>query len=279
MSGDLQHHLAAIGWVPTGRHAQAAQLALPTDLFMVTAHCGAAAVDGGGACMPPQLEMSVTLLRTRPERFFSKDPGQLAFALLTPAGLLALLRAPLQGATDQRMSLARFCDAAQLRTLRDALCNAGDASERMQRFAAWIEGRIRQRHLLGVSQQRVAQAASLMQRSDSPLLLSPLHAQLQVSQRQLERDFRFWLGVSPAGYSRLVRFQRAASAIAEGEALGQAAAGHAFADQSHMNRSFRQLSSMTPREFVRLAATPHRNAERRSLAGRVVLLEAPPLSG
>jgi hypothetical protein len=79
MSAALPAHVAALGWLPTpGHHAQAHHLALPTDLFMATVHCGGLQ-DGGSP--QPALEMAVTLLRTRPERFRSRAAGELAFAL------------------------------------------------------------------------------------------------------------------------------------------------------------------------------------------------------
>jgi AraC-like DNA-binding protein len=277
MTADWHHHVAALGTVPTGGRVQAAQIALPTDLFMVTAHFGAdgsgcvgAGADDGAA---PLLDLAVTLLRTHPQTFFSKAPGELAFALLTPAGLLALLGAPLHGATDRRLPLAQFCGAAELRTLSDALSRAGCRAERSLRFARWIEQRIHERRRTNAPLRRVAHAASLIQAQDGPLRLESVRADLHVSPRQLERDFRLWLGLSPAAYQRVVRFQRAAMSIADGEPLGQAAAGHAFADQSHLNRAFRRMSSLTPREFSRCAATQPAGAARRAVAGRVVLLE------
>ena len=78
----LPSHLAALGWVPTAGRAAGVQLALPIDLFMVTVHAAEAASPGGAA-----LELVVTLLRTRPERFRSRSTGVLAYALLTPAAL------------------------------------------------------------------------------------------------------------------------------------------------------------------------------------------------
>jgi AraC-like DNA-binding protein len=272
MNASWQEHVVALGWVPTGDSTQGAQLALPTDLFMVTVHHGAAS-DAGFAS--PLLEMSVTLLRTRAQRFVSSRAGDLAFALLTPVGLLALLRAPLRGATDRSIALREFCGASECRALSKALRDCASAAERVVRFGRWIEGRIRQRQRITAPQARVAQAASVIQADDGPLKLDPLRARLQVSQRQLERDFQYWLGLSPAGYARLVRFQRAAMAIADGESLGHAAAGHAFSDQAHMSRVFRQLSGLTPGQVVRLSATPRRAAIRRALAGRVALLDAP----
>lgn len=269
MSLGLPLHVAALGCLATPGRGSRPQLALPTDLFMVTVHC---AVPPAGE--RDALEMTVTLLRTRPERFRSRSPGELAFALLTPAGLLDVLRAPLAGATDARLPLARFCTQAELRGLRDGLLDAPDAAARMQFFAAWIEDRIRRRHRFGRPQQRVAEAAVWIQRHAGPADLSRMRGDLHVSQRQLERDFRLWLGVSPAVYARLVRFQRAAMDLAAGAAPGEAAAAHAFFDQPHLTRTFRQLSALTPREFARAAAGEH-PAQRRALAGRVVVLEAP----
>lgn len=269
MSSALPQHLAALGWLATpGHDARAQHLALPTDLFMATVHCNPT---------QPALEMSLTLLRTRPERFSSSAAGELAFALLTPAGLIALLRAPLDGAADRRIALAQFCVAAEQRALHDALHAEADPQRRTALFGVWIEGRIGQRHRFGAPQQRVAEAAALIQHDTGPLDLAALRRGLRVSQRQLERDFRFWLGVSPAVYARLVRFQRAASALASGHAPSHAAADHAFADQSHLHRAFRRFCALTPREFVHLAARPRGHAERQTLAGRVVVLDAPAL--
>lgn len=263
--------VAALGWLPTpGRDARA-QLALPTDLFLLTVQCSD---DGQRAdTWGPTLALDVTLLRTRPERFRSRAVGELAFALLTPAGLLAVLRGPLEGATDGRLPLAQFCRPDEWRTLRDGLLREPDPDSRTRLFGTWLEARATQRHQLGMQPQRVAEAAAWIQADPGALDLATLRTGLRVSQRQLERDFRLWLGVSPAAYARIVRFQRAAMALAGGAALGDTAAGEGFADQPHLNRAFRQLSSLTPREFAcrtRLRGHP----ERAALAGRVVVVDA-----
>jgi AraC-like DNA-binding protein len=277
MSGRLPSPVAALGWLHTSGDESRTQLALPTDLFMVTVRCG----NGVQALRDaqPALDLTVTLLRTRPERFCSRVAGELAYALLTPAGLLALLRAPLRGAADLHIPLARFCSTAELRAFRDAMRDSEYANARTRLFGAWIEDRIKQRHRFGVQQQRVAEATAVIQGFRGSVDLASLRRELLVSQRQLERDFRYWLGVSPAFYARLVRFQFAAMSLAGGEALGGTAAQHGYADQSHLNRAFRELSLLTPREFAHVAAQPRRQAERRALAGRVVLVDAPGVPG
>jgi AraC-like DNA-binding protein len=266
----MHTHVAALGWLNTpGRDTSDLHLALPTDLFMVTVHCASLREAGS---RQPALEMAVTLLRTQPENFRSRAAGELAFALLTPAGLLALLRAPLDGVTDRRLALAQFCGPAELGALRDALLAQADPQLRMGLFGAWLESRIKQRHHFGARQQRVVEAAMLIQRHSGPIDLAALRRELHVSQRQMERDFRYWLGLSPALYARLVRFQRVAFALAGGRVLSAAAAEHGYADQSHMNNAVRQFSSLTPREFARRASRPALGAERRTLGGRVVVL-------
>ncbi|MDR6536158.1 hypothetical protein [Variovorax soli] len=62
--------------------------------------------------------------------------------------------------------------------------------------------------------ERVAAATSLPEAPE--LSVDELARQHRVSRRELERDFRRWLGIAPAGCARLVRFQCAARAIADG---------------------------------------------------------------
>jgi AraC-like DNA-binding protein len=272
--GDLQHHLPALAWLdvhaPLGRE----HLAVPSDLYLITVFC-----DDTLLCAEPHntgpLQVLVSLLRTRPARFVSLGRGQLALALLKPAGLIKVLRAPLHGLTDRRLPLAQFCGAAAERRLRDALLREPDTAERLQLLGRWIEERIHQRHRMNGQQRRTARAASLLQQRGGAADLALLSQQLDVTQRQLERDFRQWLGVSPARYARLVRFQRAAALVSSGGPFLDAAFENHFADQSHLNRSFKALCGMTPGELAALASPPHRAQERAALAGRVLMLDVP----
>ncbi len=272
--GDLQHYLASLAWLDVNAPQGREHLAVPSDIFLITVYC-----DDTLVCTEPQdagrLQVLVSVLRTQPAQFQSLGQGQLALALLTPAGLIKVLRAPVQGITDRRIPLAQFCGSAEERRLRDALLSAADASERLQRLGRWIEGRIHQRHGMGAQQRRTARAASVLQQRGGAVDLSLLAQQLGVTRRQLERDFQMWLGASPAGYARLVRFQRAAATISSGGRFLDAVFENDFADQSHLNRSFKALSGMTPGELAALASPPHRVQERAALAGRVLMLDVP----
>ena len=120
----------------------------------------------------------------------------------------------------------------------------------------------------------MADATVWLQREAGAFDGAALGESLAVSTRQLERDFRTWLGLSPAAYVRLVRFQRVARAVVDGAPLADIASMH-YCDQPHLNRRFREFSALTPRAFAQLARQPQRRAEQHALAGRVFLLDAP----
>ncbi len=272
--GDLQHHLAALVWLAVDAALGREHLAVPSDLYLLTVYG-----DDGLVCGPAQeaggLQVLVSLLRTQPALFRSLGQGRLALALLTPAGLMRVLRAPLRGLTDRRLPLAQFCGEPEERRLRDLLLGTADAAERLRRLGHWIEGRVHQRHGMGTQQRRTARAASVVQQRGGAVDLSALAQELVVTRRQLERDFQLWLGTSPAAYARLVRFQRAAALVCGGGRFVDAVFEHHYADQSHLNRSFRAFSGMSPGELAALASPPHRVQERALLAGRVLMLDVP----
>lgn len=272
---DLQSDIAALAWLdvhaPQGRE----HLALPSDLFLLTVYC-----DDSLLCGVPEdaqgLQVAVSSLRTRRAQFRSLGQGQLALALLTPQGLIRLLRAPLDGLTDRRVPLAWFCGGREQQRLRQLLLSEADAPTRLLRLAGWVEERVHRRQGLGLQQRRTARAASVLQLHAGRADLAALCRQLDVTQRQLERDFRRWLGLSPAAYARLVRFQLAAASVCSGSPFLAAALEHRYADQSHLNREFRLLSGMTPGALAAAAGSEQRARERHALARRVVMVDLPP---
>jgi AraC-like DNA-binding protein len=268
----LSPWIAALGSLGTPVDGKVEHMALPVDLYMLTAHF---AHDGG------QLEIAVTALRTRAERFRSRAAGQLAFALLKPRGMMLLTGLPLRGRTDCRLSLEEFCPTDEREQLRGSLMRCAGDQARVERFAQWMEHRLERRRALGVQQSRVASAAEwLHHRSSGPVHWPSLCDGIGTSRRQLERDFDYWLGISPAGFDRLVRFQRAAQAMVTGERLVDAAHGHHFYDQPHLTRTCKTLTSLTPRQLAAAATRPQRRLEQQALCGRILVVDSrPPIRG
>lgn len=252
--------------VPAGtRH-----MALPSDLFALTVYCheGLSCVGDGEDFLP---EVTLTTLRTRPGRFVSGGRGELALVLLTPEAVVTVLRAPLHGLLDRRVPLEQLCGTLEQRRLRDSLRLAASRADRVQRLGRWLEGRMTARVPLGEAQRRVGRATNLVSRSEQTLDIDGIASTLRVSRRQLERDFHQWLGVSPSHFVRLVRFQRAARAIAKGTPLVDVALDAGYADQPHLNRSVRSLAGLTPRDLRHTTVGQARAGVPETLADRLLI--------
>ena len=74
-----------------------------------------------------------------------------------------------------------------------------------------------------------------------------------IGERQFERKFLQTIGFTPSYYKRVVRFERALSKIQAGRYASLTALSHdlGYADQSHFNREFKQLSGMTPLALIK----------------------------
>lgn len=74
-----------------------------------------------------------------------------------------------------------------------------------------------------------------------------------ISERQFERNFLQSVGFTPSFYKRVVRFENAFVKLQQNDytSLSNLAYELGYADQSHMNRDFKQLSGTTPVTLVR----------------------------
>jgi AraC-like DNA-binding protein len=194
------------------------------------------------------------------------------FALLTPLGSVQLLNSRRLGSGPRiGAPLAQLLDASFTRELESRIASAGSLAEKLLGFAAWLEQRGKARGAQDRAALRAARAA--MRLCAEPLAaMDRLADEQHVSRRQIERDFSRWLGVSPRHLSQVARVQGVARHAHAGASLAAAAAEMGFADQSHMNRVVRQLTGLTPREFVRSRPSPISQAFRAATGGGKVYL-------
>lgn len=75
-----------------------------------------------------------------------------------------------------------------------------------------------------------------------------------IHRAHLSRGFRQWFGAPPSLYGLRCRMNRAVSALARGESAARAASAAGFADQSHLIRTLKRETGLTPRHFERLIA-------------------------
>ena len=98
--------------------------------------------------------------------------------------------------------------------------------------------------------QRVELAqARMIARLARPPSLSQIASDLNVSPRQLQRDFRAFTGLTPMQYLNVVRMSEANSLLAETSLpIAQIAALLGYVSQAHFSAAFRQAYHCSPRE-------------------------------
>ncbi len=159
------------------------------------------------------------------------QPGQSRHFLSVPGRLL----------TDTAQPLRRplHLEAEPLSTLL-ALPDPAPALDAL--LLHWLAGKPPQ-------PTRVDQALALIASSEAPLSVTTLAARLNLSRRQLERDFREWVGVPPKVFMGIRRSQRAMALLGgplRSAPLADIALTSGYADQSHMTRELKRYLGVTP---------------------------------
>ena len=193
-------------------------------------------------------------------------------ALLTPLGAVHVLQS--QALATQPRIQARIdglLDRKLTRQLESDIALACTLDDKLQHFAAWLESHLLTQRQFAPGALRAGRAA--MRLSAEPhLTTETLAGEQHICRRQLERDFRRFLGTSPLHLARVARVQAVSRRGQTGASLADIAADIGFADQAHMSRVVHQLTGLTPRRFVRAAQSPMGATFRHATSGATVYL-------
>jgi AraC-like DNA-binding protein len=166
---------------------------------------------------------------------------------LTPIGAYVLCGLPLHELSRQIVPLEEVF-GPQARDLPERLAEVQDWDSRFdlveRLLLSRLEGSCRPDPV-------VVEAHARLRASDGRLRIGRLAADLRVSRRHLTTRFRAQLGMSPKTMARLLRFDLVRRQMAhEPDSWADLAAACGYADQSHLNREFRELAGTTPRSFL-----------------------------
>jgi AraC-like DNA-binding protein len=255
VSGDLRQYVSALLALEMNTPDPLPRAIAPHDSMVLTVQF---ARDGQALDIKSELGSNtrVTGIREWTGRFTSPGNCAAVFALLTPLGSVQLLNSRRFDSSPRiRAPLAHLLDMNLTRLLESRVALPDDLAGKLAAFGAWLEERTHQRGLQNRDALRAARAAMRLC-AEPTAAMDSVAGEQHVSRRQIERDFSRWLGVSPRHLSQVARVQGVARRAHAGASLADAAAEFGFADQSHMNRVVRQLTGVTPREFVRTPASP-----------------------
>lgn len=101
-------------------------------------------------------------------------------------------------------------------------------------------------------------AAREIERQQGAVSVSELRERTGLTKTRFLSAFRDQVGVTPKHFARIHRFRRFLQGLhtAEGT-LAELALDAGYYDQPHMNAEFRELSGMSPREFLAAARYPN----------------------
>lgn len=185
---------------------------------------------------------------TKPYNVHFKETVKVFGIRFNPEGLLQIFGIPAaefhEGYVDiESLSLKDFRDFCnRLRELKK-IENMISASEKY--FLKKIDGCKTNLYYLN-------RAAEIIRKKDGLISIDELAGNVFIGKRQLEREFKQRLGLSPKHYMRLARLNKVNRLILEGKRFDLSELSYIcrYADQAHFIRDFKHFTGEAPKLFI-----------------------------
>lgn len=218
----------------------------------------------GGGDLEPLPQAALGGLTLQPQRVVSLGLTRVLGAELYPWGARQLLGWH-AGAADLDLAEQHGADVRAI----CALLHLERWEEARQTLEAWLLRLWAER---AVETGKGVRAGAQLYTSLGSARIGTLAEELNISLRQLERQFVREVGVNAKTLARLIRFEEVHHRLLLDPSLSLAPLAHdlGFSDQAHLTREFRALSRMTPRTFAQWAEKRWRPVWERELGGAPV---------
>jgi len=175
-------------------------------------------------------------------------PARLFVVVVRPDGFNRLLGLPAGELRDKVVSLADiFGD--RVVSLQQGIADACTVSESIALvedfFGRLVEGRSLAANPL------VEASLQLIQKNNGLIAVGQLADGLGCHKRQLERQFMAAVGLSPKRYCNIVRAHTFLKHLPEGASLTGYAYDSGYYDQAHLIREFKQITGLTPSQYLK----------------------------
>jgi len=175
-------------------------------------------------------------------------PARLFVVVVRPDGFNRLLGLPAGDLRDRVISLAGFF-GDRVTGLQHGIAGATAVSEMIdlveEFFGRLLEGRQLAANPL------VEASLQLIQKNNGLIAVGQLAGGLGCHPRQLERQFMAAVGLSPKRYCNIVRAHTFLKHLPEGANLTGYAHDSGYYDQAHLIREFKQITGLTPSQYLK----------------------------
>lgn len=162
----------------------------------------------------------------------------------TPEGAIRLFGTPLKEYQNSFLNTEDFL-ASPITPVLSNLVSAAKVAERIWIAETFLHNRIRSREL---ENNYFTRALQLIRQHDD-LAISELSRQVFVGERQLQRSFQQYLGISPKTYYRVMRLYKAHQrGLIRQDNFTSIAYTFGYADPAHFTRDFRDYFGVSPEQ-------------------------------
>lgn len=173
---------------------------------------------------------------------------------LTVAGAYALFGRPMHEVAGLTVDLEDLTGPAAAQ-LQEICAEAQGPRDRFMRAVEWIESRLRRAVRVDPA---IAWTVGQIRQRGGAVSISTLRERAGLSSNRMAVAFREQVGVTAKQYARIARFRHVLDRLSSGRpSLADLAFDAGYYDQPHMTAEFRELSGLTPGEFLHSLRYPH----------------------
>ena len=183
--------------------------------------------------------------RLRTVRSAPKHRSEVVGVRLRPGVAYLLARTPIHEIVNRREPLGRFLGPCA-DELAQQIAHATSADARFDLLEGFCLEHIATKRV----NECVELALALLEESEGAMQIREVARRCAISQRQLERLLRTWVGMSPKRLARIARFQTVLGRAQRKPQWTHVAAEQNYADQAHMIHEFSGFAGESPARFT-----------------------------
>lgn len=187
----------------------------------------------------------------RTKSYFIEPLGEVdSFAIcFYPHGFANFVNTPLKDLVDQEVTLAALFGEAEATALERQIFAATHAQQRIEMIEAFLLSKLNEATTI---ENIVKTTVDALMATNGNASINAIAQGDSAKRKQLERDFKKQIGLSPKQLGKVIRLHSALKRMLndEGESLTHIAYESEYYDQAHFVKDFKEFTGISPKEFL-----------------------------